>query len=250
VLLILTPDAHSSSNFPPDMERTKLFYIEDEASLGKIVKDTLEKQGYDIVWETDGAKVISRLENYHPDICVIDIMLPNIDGYSLSGTIRGMFKDLPIIFLTAKTGTAEVIKGFESGGTDYIRKPFSIEELIARIENQLALHGNKGIIISGQEIIRIGTYKLDLLKHELTSLSDNIKLTNRDMQVIRMLFANRNRQTSRKDLLLNVWGDDSYFNSRTLDVYIRKIRRYLADDPEIKILTLKGIGYIFIVPEK
>ena len=230
------------------MKRKKIFYIEDEASLGKIVKDTLEQQGYDIVWETDGAKVISHLEHYHPDICIVDIMLPNIDGYSLSGTIRGMYPDLPIIFLTAKASTAEVVKGFESGGTDYIRKPFSIEELIARVENQLSLAGKSPVKNSGYEMIVIGNYKLDPLNHELTSSSGRIMLTNRDMQVIRLLYANRNRLTSRKDLLLTVWGDDSYFNSRTLDVYIRKIRQYFNGDQGIKIITMKGSGYLFLVP--
>jgi DNA-binding response OmpR family regulator len=230
------------------MERKKVFYIEDEPSLGKIVKDTLEKQGYDILWETDGAKVISHLEHYHPDICVIDIMLPNIDGYSLSRTIRGMYPDLPVIFLTARTSTSDVVKGFESGGTDYIRKPFSIEELIARIENQLSLCGNKEIKNGGDEMIRIGKYLLDPLKYDLTSPTLSRKISNRDMQVIKLLYANKNRQTLRKDLLLTVWGDDSYFNSRNLDVYIRKIRQYFNEDPEIKIMTLKGSGYLFFVP--
>ncbi len=230
------------------MERKKIFYIEDEASLGKIVKDTLEQQGYDIVWETDGAKVISHFEDYHPDICVIDIMLPNIDGFSLSRTIRGMDPDLPIIFLTAKTATAEVIKGFESGGTDYIRKPFSIEELIARVENQLSLTGKSSVKNNPNEIISIGKYKLNPLEYELISSSCRKKLSNRDMQLIRLLYANRNKLTSRKDMLLTVWGDDSYFNSRTLDVYIRKIRQYFNEDQNIKIITLKGSGYLFLVP--
>jgi DNA-binding response OmpR family regulator len=231
-----------------NMEHKKIFYIEDEVSLGRIVKDTLEQQGYDIVWETDGAKVISHFEHFHPDICIIDIMLPNIDGYSLSRTIRGMHSDLPIIFLTAKTTTAEVVKGFKSGGTDYLRKPFSIEELIARVENQLSLAGTRQINGYGQERIIIGKYSLDTLKHELVYPSGSIKLSNRDMQVIRLLYANRNSLTSRKDLLFTVWGDDSYFNSRTLDVYIRKIRQYFNEDQRIKILTLKGSGYLFLVP--
>lgn len=226
----------------------KIFYIEDEFSLGKIVKDTLERKGYEVLWETDGGKVIQHLEKYKPDICVLDIMLPNIDGYSLSKTIRGMLPDLPIIFLTAKTGASEVVKGFEAGGTDYIRKPFSIEELVARIENQLFLAGNSPVKNHDKEIIVIGKYKIDPLKHEFISSSGKKQISNRDMQIIKQLNTNRNRLTSRKDLLLAVWGDDSYFNSRNLDVYIRKIRRYFNEDPDIKILTLKGSGYIFLVP--
>jgi DNA-binding response OmpR family regulator len=230
------------------MQRKKVFYIEDEPALGKIVKDTLEKQGYDILWETDGAKVIGHLNGYRPDVCVIDIMLPNIDGFSLARTIRGTYKELPVIFLTARTATEDVIRGFESGGTDYLKKPFSIMELIVRIENQITLSGKRTAGNGDTEIITIGKFSLDPVKYELHSPAGNIKLSNRDMQVIRMLYANRNKLTPRKDLLFTVWGDDSYFNSRNLDVYIRKIRRYFSDDQGIKIITLKGSGYLFLVP--
>jgi DNA-binding response OmpR family regulator len=121
------------------MHKIKVYYIEDELSLGKIVSDTLEKQGYEVKWESNGARVISGLENYNPEICVLDIMLPNVDGYTICRTLRSRFPLLPVIFLTAKTDTPSLVKGFESGGTDYIKKPFSIEELIIRIENQLKL---------------------------------------------------------------------------------------------------------------
>jgi DNA-binding response OmpR family regulator len=230
------------------MPKTKVLYIEDEPSLGKIVQVTLEKQGYDVVWESDGANVISQFEKFTPDICVLDIMLPNIDGYSLCKTIRGLFPKLPVIFLTAKTETADLVKGFEYGGTDYIRKPFSIEELIARIENQLKL-GKHDLTISGGEIaVSIGRYIFEPAKFELRSKEGTVKLSNRELQVLRMLHANRNGITSRKDLLMTVWGDDSYFNSRILDVYIRKLRNYFLADKSVEIITLKGSGYIFRVP--
>jgi len=230
------------------MRKTRILYIEDEQSLGKIVCDTLERLGFEVFWESDGARVISSLENNKPDICVLDIMLPNIDGYSLCHTIRGMFPHLPVIFLTAKTETSDLVTGFEAGGTDYIKKPFSIEELIARIGNQLNL--NRGIVSNAEapDGIKIGSYTLEPGKFELCSPSGSIRLSNRDMQVLRMLHANRNRVTSRKDLLMTVWGDDSYFNSRNLDVYIRKLRSYFSEDPGIKIITLKGTGYLFLIP--
>jgi DNA-binding response OmpR family regulator len=231
------------------MKKGRILYIEDEMSLGKIVKDTLEKQGYEITWETDGAKVISHLDSFRPDICIVDIMLPNIDGYSLSRTIRGIYSSLPIIFLTAKTNPEDAVRGFESGGTDYLRKPFSIEELIARIENQLNLCGRKEVTNPKKEFFEIGKFIINTLNYELSTDGRIIKLTNRDMQVIKHLYANRNQAVSRKELLLTVWGDDSYFNSRNLDVYIRKLRRYFSDDPEIQLITLKGSGYIFMLPE-
>jgi len=228
------------------MQKTRIYYIEDEPSLGKIVSDTLLNQGYDVKWESDGARVVAGFENYMPDICILDIMLPNIDGFSICKTIRGMFPCLPVIFLTSKTDTASLVTGFESGGTDYIKKPFSIEELIARIENQLKL----GKIRTDPEpvISKIGSYRFDPLRYELHSPKGILKLSNRDMQVLRMLYANKNRVTPRKDLLLTIWGDDSYFNSRNLDVYIRKLRHHFSLDNSIEIITLKGNGYLFLVP--
>lgn len=230
------------------MPKTKIFYVEDEPALGRIVSDTLTKVGYDVFWESNGAKVLSYFENETPDVCILDIMLPNADGYSLCRTIRGLFPGLPVIFLTAKTETSNVVAGFEAGGTDYIRKPFSIEELIARIENQVSMR--KGRIIAGplNESITIGKYLLDTSRYELKSEKGTIKLSNRDMQLLRFLYANKNSITPRKDLLLSVWGDDSYFNSRNLDVYIRKLRNFFAGDHNIQIITLKGSGYIFLVP--
>jgi len=228
--------------------KTRILYIEDEPSIGKIVSDMLKKQGYVVRWEEDGAKVVSSFSNFNPDICVLDIMLPNIDGFSLCRTIRGMYPLLPVIFLTAKTETSDLVKGFEAGGTDYIKKPFSIEELIVRIENQLNLISGYTKPGNDNAPVKIGIYTLDPGKYELRSQESTIILSNREMQVLRMLDANRNRVTLRKDILMAIWGDDSYFNSRNLDVYIRKIRGYLSSDPFVKILTLKGNGYLFIVP--
>ncbi|MFA6128757.1 MAG: response regulator transcription factor [Bacteroidales bacterium] len=226
---------------------TKILYVEDELFLGKIVKETLDDQGFEVIWETDGARLMNRFSSFSPDICVVDIMLPNIDGYSLCRQIRGLYPSMPVIFLTAKVETADLVKGFEAGGTDYIRKPFSIEELIARIRNQLNLrHLNSSVPSTGEQEISLGTYLFYPGRYELHSPTGMIKLSQRDMQILSMLCSNRNRVTDRKELLLTVWGDDSFFNSRNLDVYIRKIRTYLAGDPTIEIQTIKGKGYLFI----
>ena len=227
---------------------TKILYIEDEQFLGKIVKETIEKQGYEIIWETDGAKVMNHFKTFLPDICVVDIMLPNIDGYELCKQIRELYPDLPIIFLTAKVETADLVKGFDAGGTDYMRKPFSMEELIVRIENQLKLLNGKttGKSKEQKEII-IGKYTLNSERYELYTPTQTIKLSQRDMQVLSHLVASKSSVLDRKTLLLAVWGDDSFFNSRNLDVYIRKIREYFKEDPTIQIKTLKGKGYLFLV---
>jgi DNA-binding response OmpR family regulator len=225
--------------------KPRVLYVEDEPFLGKIVNETLQLQGFETLLVTDGAEVMSKLEMFKPDICVLDIMLPNIDGYSLCREIRKQFPQLPVIFLTARSETGDLVKGFEAGGTDYIRKPFSMEELIVRIKNQLNLHDNKSSIEPDQK--QIGSYRLDMTRYELTSPGGSYKLSFRDMEVLSMLIEAPNRVVDRKSILMKVWGDDSYFNSRTLDVYINKLRNMFSEDPCIELVTLKGKGYLFLV---
>ncbi len=225
----------------------KVYYIEDEQFLGKIVKETLEKEGYEVRWETDGARVMQGFQIFMPDIVVLDIMLPNIDGYSLCQQIRSAFPQLPIIFLTAKIETADLVKGFEYGGSDYMRKPFSMEELVVRINNLLQLMS--GIFvpkINQNEEIHLGNYHYKPDRYELISPTQTIKLSQRELEILNVLVAYRNKVTDRRDLLMAVWGDDSFFNSRNLDVYIRKLRTYFEEDSRIQIQTLKGKGYLFL----
>ncbi|MBN1198117.1 MAG: response regulator transcription factor [Bacteroidales bacterium] len=228
--------------------KKKVLYIEDETSLGKIVMETLQRQDFEVEWRTDGATVLRTFSSFRPDICVLDIMLPNVDGFTLCAQIRKQHPHLPIIFLTAKTETADLVKGFEAGGNDYIRKPFSMEELIVRIHNLLKLkEGIRNVSREQPEEIRLGSYLLYPRRYELVSPSQSIKLSQRDIEVLNILVAYRNQSTDRKQLLMSVWGDDSFFNSRTLDVYIRKLRNYFSEDPSIEIVTLKGKGYLFLV---
>ena len=225
----------------------KILYVEDEPFLGKIVHETLVKQGFGVELVTDGARVMQSINSFLPDICVLDIMLPNIDGYTLCEQIRERYPALPVIFLTAKTETADLVKGFESGGTDYMRKPFSIEELIVRINNQFnLLNNNKKSTVKVIEK-ELGTYKYYSMRYELVSPSKTIRLSQREQEVLSLLTDRVNKSVDRKELLKTVWGDDTFFNSRTLDVYIRKLRNYFEEDPAIEIVTLKGKGYLFLV---
>lgn len=228
--------------------KRKILYVEDELSLGKIVKETLEKLDFEVRWETDGKMVLRHLSSFIPDICILDIMLPNMDGYTLCKEISRISPELPIIFLTARVETADLIKGFEAGGTDYIRKPFSLEELVVRINNQLRIKGGKLKSSQIQDEIRIGLFTFFPRRYELHSSNDIIKLSQREIQVLNQLVLNINHVVDRKNLLMTVWGDDSFFNSRNLDVYIRKLRQYFKEDPSILIQTLKGKGYLFLVP--
>jgi DNA-binding response OmpR family regulator len=228
--------------------KKKVLYIEDEPFLGKIVHETLEKEGFETVLVTDGARVMQAFNDFIPDICIVDIMLPNVDGYTLGQMIRKRYPKMPIVFLTAKTETKDVIKGFESGGTDYIRKPFSIEELIARIHNQFHLKESGNQQKNNQTInIQIGKYNYHRHKYELVGPELNVRLSQREHEVLSLLIDNQNQTIDRKDILKTIWGDDSYFNSRNLDVYIRKLREHFANDNNIEIITLKGKGYLFSV---
>ena len=229
--------------------KKKILYIEDEPFLGKIVKETLESQDFEVLLKNDGALVMDVFKSFIPDICILDVMLPNVDGFTLGLQIRSQFPKLPIIFVTAKIETNDLIKGFESGGTDYIKKPFSMKELIVRINNQMNIlqsyhHDN----IVKNEKIELGQFVFMKNKYELIIKDKVKKLSFRESQILTILAAHRNQIVGRKTLLMSVWGDDSFFNSRTLDVYIRKLRAYLSEDQRIEIITLKGKGYHFIVP--
>jgi two-component system, OmpR family, response regulator VicR len=232
----------------PDM-KNKILYIEDEPFLGKIVKETLESQNYEVILIADGAKVMSSFGNFTPDICILDVMLPHIDGFTLGNQIRNQYPNLPIIFVTAKVETDDLETGFKSGGNDYIRKPFSTRELIIRIENQLSQSEsrvNQHSITKGP--VELGNYTFIADKYELAYSGITKKLSLRESEVLTMLVKYKNQTINRKSLLIDIWGDDSYYNSRTLDVYIRKLRKYFADDNRIEIITLKGKGYHFVVP--
>lgn len=228
----------------------KVLYIEDEPFLGKIVKETLENQGLNVLWKTTGKDILHEVRSFGPDLCVLDIMLPDVDGYQLCSQVRHRFPAIPVIFLTAKTETADLVRGFEAGGTDYMRKPFSIEELIVRIHNQLKLASgqNAGPRKMAQEIT-LGAYVFLAERCELITPTRIIRLSHRDMEVISMLASHARQVVDRKTMLMTIWGDDSFFNSRTLDVYIRKIRGYFSEDSRIGIVTMKGKGYLFLVPE-
>lgn len=227
------------------MSKTKVLYVEDELFLGKIVKESLESRGFEVVMESDGAKATTIFKKIQPDICVLDVMLPNKDGFTIADEIRELDEDVPIIFLTAKTQTEDVIKGFSLGGNDYIRKPFSMEELIVRIQNVLRnkTEGPKKITTDS---VSIGKYNFHLNRQLLSNGKEERKLSYRESELLKVLFENRDKIIDRKDILLLLWGNDNFFNSRNLDVYITKLRSFLKEDPSLEIITIKGIGYRFV----
>ena len=224
----------------------KVLYVEDELFLGKIVKETLETRGFEVVMESDGADVVRTFEDEQPDICILDVMLPGRSGFEIAEEIRKINDDVPVIFLTAKTQTDDVVHGFRIGGNDYIRKPFSLEELIVRIENVLRVKKETPVAITG-DAISLGRYQFHINKQVLSSPKEERKLSYRESELLKYLFQNRDNVIDRRDLLNHIWGNDSFFNSRNLDVYITKIRGYLKDDPALEIITIKGVGYRFVI---
>ncbi len=227
------------------MSKTKVFYVEDELFLAKIVKESLESRGFDVTMESDGGKALAAFKKAEPDICVLDVMLPNKDGFEIADEIRNINEEIPIIFLTAKTQTEDVVKGFTIGGNDYVRKPFSMEELIVRIQNLLRLNKEQPKKINGDSVT-IGKYNFQLNRQVLNNGKEDRKLSYRESELLRLLFENRDKIIDRKDILNLLWGNDSFFNSRNLDVYITKLRSYLKEDPSLEIITIKGIGYRFV----
>ncbi len=227
----------------------RVLYVEDEPFLAKIVKESLESRQYKVNLVTDGALVIPAFEQFQPDICILDVMLPNVDGFSLGEQIRKRDAQVPIIFLTAKTQTQDVVKGFSKGGNDYLKKPFSMEELIMRIKNLLRImqQNENTSTESHPDKVAIGTYFFYPLRYELERDGEATKLSHREAQVLQLLIDHRNLSLERKKILKEVWGDDSFFNSRNLDVYIKKLRDYLKEDESVQIITLKGVGYRFVV---
>ena len=225
---------------------TKILYVEDEPFLGKIVKESLESRDFQVYMVADGNKAIDVYHEFDPDICVLDVMLPGKDGFSIGSEIRHLDNTIPIIFLTAKDQTEDLLKGFASGGNDYLKKPFSMEELIVRIDNLLQLtHQNKSLIGS-DDSFRFGIFEFDFTTLELRHEHGITHLSHREGELLKILAENPRNAVDRRTILKKIWGDDSFFNSRNLDVYIRKLRQHLKPDPNVQILTLKGVGYRFI----
>lgn len=228
------------------MNKNKILFVEDEQSLGLIVKESLEIRGFEVQYCSDGKAGLRAFKEFHPDICLLDIMMPVKDGYTLAQEIRKLDHQVPIIFLTARSQSADVVKGFEVGANDYIKKPFSMEELIVRVKARLSDNSVMSEMNSDQKTFVIGSYNFDINKQTLEFHGEIKKLTHREAEILRLLCLNKNKVLERSQVLDKVWGDDNFFNARSMDVFITKLRKYLASDPNVEILNVRGIGYKLI----
>ena len=224
------------------MSKIKVLLAEDEASLGMIVKESLESRNFIVFHALNGEEA---LEIYHiekPDILVFDVMMPKKDGFTLAKEIRLENKNIPIIFLTAKSQTSDVLEGFNHGGNDYLKKPFSMEELIVRIKSLL----NRVELKTNVENIKIGNYIFNFTKQTLEYFKTTETLTHREAQLLFYLFEKKNEVLDRTFILNKLWGNDDFFNARSMDVFISKVRKKLMKDDAIKIINIRGFGYKLI----
>ncbi|MBN1767465.1 MAG: response regulator transcription factor [Prolixibacteraceae bacterium] len=227
-------------------EKIKILLAEDDENLGLLLKEYLVAKGYDTDLYPDGEAAYHGFMRNQYKICLLDVMMPKKDGFSLAKDIRMVNADIPIIFLTAKNLKEDVLEGFKIGADDYMTKPFSMEELIFRIEaimRRLSSENNK----SDQSIFQIGKYTFDARKQLL--IFDNIeeKLTTKESELLRLLASNANKVLERNYALKAIWIDDNYFNARSMDVYITKLRKHLKNDPTVEIINVHGKGYKLIM---
>ena len=225
------------------IKKNKVLIAEDDPFIGMITKECFESKGYQVYLCEDGQSAYKIFLNECPDVCILDVMMPLKDGFTLASEIRLLSPLVPILFLTAKSLKEDVIKGFQLGADDYIKKPFSVEELIARVEAVLRRIMPPVIQEKNQVLFQLGDLSFDSDFHLLRSGSDEIKLTDKESDILTELCKNKNKITHRKSLLIKIWGDDTFFNSRSLDVYITKIRKYLKQDPDIELVTIRGKGF-------
>lgn len=220
---------------------------EDEDVLGSLVKEALELiPGFKVEWVKDGEAAINNYIMLKPHICILDVMMPFVDGFKVAQEIRKIDTQVPILFLTARSQSADVVKGFKSGGNDYLKKPFSIEELVVRINELL----NRSGYISSKEktvqVFNIGKYKFTPSSQILSCTEARYNLTSRESELLKELIIHKNEILDRKKILTQLWGDDNFFNARSMDVFIAKLRKYLVHDPSLSIINIRGYGYKFI----
>lgn len=226
------------------MAKIKVLLVEDEPTLAMIIKDTLDGDEFDIVLAANGEEGLALYREIQPDIIVTDIMMPKIDGFTLVRHIRKTDSRIPVLFLSARSAAKDVVEGFELGGNDYLKKPFGMAELIVRIKALL----NK-ITVRKEETstFSIGKYTFDSITQTLLYCGEKQLLSNRESEILKRLCEYKDQVLPMKDVLLDLWGDDSFFNARSLHVFITKLRHKLSKDDTIKILNVRGIGYKLIV---
>ncbi|MBC8053499.1 MAG: response regulator transcription factor [Sphingobacteriaceae bacterium] len=230
--------------------KQKVLLVEDDPNLGLLLQDYLQLKGkYDVVLAQDGVEGLEQFTSSRYDICILDVMMPKKDGFTLGKEIRKINPDVPIIFATAKSMIEDKSEAFNLGGDDYITKPFRIEELLLRITALLKRSSNNGKNAGApqQDKFEIGDYQFDYTAQVIKRDELQQKVSTKEAELLRLLCLKKNNVLTREEALLSIWHDDNYFNGRSMDVFLSKLRKYLKDDPKVEILNVHGKGYKLIV---
>ncbi|MBB6271087.1 DNA-binding response OmpR family regulator [Pedobacter cryoconitis] len=229
------------------MIKQKILYAEDEPFLAQIVGDNLKAKGYEVIYAQDGRTALGLFKTSKPDLCLLDIMMPLKDGYSLAEDIRKSNTGIPIIFLSAKSLDEDVVKGFKTGGNDYMRKPFSIVELLVRIEALLVrFDTNQPVPDQTAAVVQFGKCRLDTINQQLKTPIATYDLSYKEMLLLQLLLNHRNDILERQEALIKIWGDDNLYNGNSMNVFMTHLRKMLKDDTSIQVMSLRGIGYKLI----
>lgn len=226
--------------------KAKVLLAEDDAALGFVIKDSLQEDGYNVVLCSDGQTAIDTFNKNEFDICLLDVMMPRKDGLAVAKKIRQQTDRVPILFLTAKSMEEDKIKGFQSGADDYITKPFSMAELLLRMD--VFLRRTKKMHSEQVQEYTIGNLHFSYTELKITSSEGTVSITQKEADLLRFLCLHPNKVLRREEVLLNVWGKDDYFLGRSMDVFITKLRKHFKSDPNIILETIHGVGFRFNVP--
>jgi DNA-binding response OmpR family regulator len=224
----------------------RIFLVEDDLSFGSVLKSYLELNDYQVEWVDDGKYAVEHFRKGVFDICILDIMLPHVDGFTIASEIRKMNPSVPVVFLTAKKLKEDVLKGYGVGGDDYVTKPFDTDILLAKIK---AIIQRRDLHDESKDIYEIGKFVFNSRLRILSLGKNEVKLSPKEAQLLEMLAINPNALISREMALKKIWGSDDYFTARSMDVYVTKLRRYLADDPSLVIKNIHGAGFQLIIKE-
>ena len=225
----------------------RILLLEDDTNLGILVEEHLSRQGYEVVLCVDGEEGLRRFAGDQFDLCLVDVMMPKLDGFAFAENVRCRDSEIPIMFLTARSLKEDKIKGFKIGCDDYLTKPFSTEELLLRIQAILKRTHNGTVEKSLPTTFQLGKYVFDYRRQLLVLKSRQYKLTSKEAELLRLLCLNLNRTLQRETALKQIWGEENYFNSRSMDVFISRLRKYLKDDPRVEILSIHGEGFRLVV---
>lgn len=228
------------------MKPIKIFLVEDDLSFGSVLKSYLELNDYSVDWIDDGKYAIEHFRRGAFDICILDIMLPHVDGFTIASEIRKINTTVPIVFLTAKKLKEDVLRGYGAGGDDYVTKPFDTEILLAKIK---AIISRRELQTGTKDIFEIGRFVFNAKLRTLTIGDDEKKLSPKEAQLLELLALNTNELISREMALKKIWGADDYFTARSMDVYITKLRKFLSEDPRLNIKNIHGAGFQLVIRE-